>query len=74
MSSTIIADRGEASSLARERRGELLRLGLLTAALLVGMVPVFRFVGSMFWFREFLGDWQVFWINASAPLESVYGR
>jgi hypothetical protein len=74
MSSNVIANGANAPLLAPERRGELLRLGLLSAALLVGLVPVFRFVGSMFWFREFLGDWQVFWINASAPLDQVYGR
>lgn len=73
MTSTVFVESSE-MPLAPERRGDVPRLGLLAAALLVGLVPVFRFVGSMFWFREFLGDYQVFWINASAPLEQVYGR
>lgn len=57
-----------------ERRANFLRLGLLALALAIGLVPVYRFIGSMIWFREFLGDYQVFWINASAPLELVYGH
>lgn len=53
---------------------EFLRLGLLAAAFAVGLVPIFRFVGSMIWFREYLGDYQVFWGIGSAALHDVYGR
>ena len=56
------------------RGDELLRVGLLVGALSIGLVPLYRFIGSMIWFREYLGDYQVFWGIASAPLEWVYGR
>jgi hypothetical protein len=59
----------------KPRRGdELLRVGLLVGALGIGLLPLYRFIGSMIWFREYLGDYQVFWGVASAPLEWVYGR
>lgn len=74
MSSTAIAQGQESPLLSKERGADLLRLGLLTAALAIGFVPIFQFIGSMIWFREFLGDYQVFWINGSAPLELNYGR
>jgi hypothetical protein len=57
-----------------DRGDELLRVGLLIAALILGLLPLYRFIGSMIWFREYLGDYQVFWGIGSAPLESVYGR
>lgn len=63
-----------ASAPASSRGDELLRLGLLATALAIGFVPLYRFIGSMVWFREFLGDYQVFWGIGSAPLEWVYGH
>jgi hypothetical protein len=71
MSGTIVA---KPSGLPRERGRELLRLSLLAVALGLGFVPLFRFLGSMIWFRDYLGDYQVFWGIGSAPLELVYGR
>lgn len=56
------------------RGDHILRLGLLVAALAIGMVPLYRFIGSMIWFREYLGDYQAFWGIGSASLEWVYGR
>lgn len=50
----------------------LLRVGLLTVALGFGLAPAYRFVGSMLWFREYLGDYQVFWGIASVPLQRIY--
>jgi hypothetical protein len=47
---------------------------LLGAALLVGLLPIYRFLGSMIAFHEFLGDYQVFWGIGSAPLSSLYGQ
>jgi hypothetical protein len=57
-----------------DRGNEVLRLGLLATAFAIGLVPLYRFIGSMIWFREYLGDYQVFWGIGSAPLEWVYGR
>ncbi|HEX8841943.1 MAG TPA: glycosyltransferase family 87 protein [Sphingomicrobium sp.] len=59
---------------ASQRVDQLLRLGLLVAALATGLLPLYRFIGSMIWFREYLGDYQVFWGIGSAPLEWVYGH
>lgn len=49
-----------------------LRLSLLAGALAFNIIPIFRFVGSMIWFREYLGDYQVFWGIGSLPIEHVY--
>jgi hypothetical protein len=53
---------------------DLLRLGLLGAALAIGFVPLFQFIGSMVWFHRYLGDWNVFWGIETAPLKWVYGH
>jgi hypothetical protein len=74
MSSTIIASGGETPLLAPERRAELLRLGMLATALAIGLVPTYQYVGSMVWFHEYLGDYNVFWGIGSAPLNWVYGH
>jgi hypothetical protein len=66
----VFAAQHRAAGLSRE----FLRLGLLIAALAIGLIPIFRFVGSMIWFREYLGDYQVFWGIGSAALHDVYGR
>ena len=59
---------------ASEWADELLRVALLVAAIGIGLLPVYRFIGSMVWFREYLGDYQVFWGIGSAPLNWVYGH
>jgi Glycosyltransferase family 87 len=59
---------------ASQRIDQMLRVGLLVAALAIGLLPLYRFIGSMIWFREYLGDYQVFWGIGSAPLEWVYGH
>jgi Glycosyltransferase family 87 len=74
MCGTTIAATVEPPQLRKERGRELLRLGLLGAALLIGFVPVLRFIGSMLWFHNFLGDYEVFWGIGSAPLDWVYGH
>src|SRR5205085_7903230 len=74
MCGTTIAATAEAPPIRKGRGRELLRLGLLAAALLIGFVPVLRFIGSMLWFHNFLGDYQVFWGIGSAPLAWVYGH
>jgi len=51
---------------------DLLRVGLLACALLVGLFPTYQFVGSMIWFHQFLGDFQVFWGITKVPLGSIY--
>ncbi len=61
MCGATIAATAEAPPIRKGRGRELLRLGLLAAALLIGFVPVLRFIGSMLWFHNFLGDYQVFW-------------
>lgn len=53
---------------------DILRLGLLIAAMAVGFVPTFQYIGSMIWFREYLGDFRIFWGIGSAPLGWVYGH
>ena len=58
----------------KARGDQLLRLGLLVAGLGVGLLPIYRYLGSMIWFREYLGDYKVFWGIGSAPLEWVYGH
>ena len=71
---------GETSILPSEaapgtsRGDELLRMTLLVAAIGIGLLPLYRFIGSMVWFREYLGDYQVFWGIGSAPLKWVYGH
>ena len=56
------------------RGDEFLRLGLLVAAIGIGLLTLYRFVGAMVWFREYLRDFQVFWGIASEPLGFVYGH
>ena len=38
---------------AREaaRGDQILRLGLLVAGLAIGLLPIYRYLGSMIWFR-----------------------
>ena len=50
----------------------LLRLSLLAIAIGLSMAPAYRFVGSMIWFREYLGDYQVFWGISAVPLDRIY--
>jgi Glycosyltransferase family 87 len=52
----------------------LLRLGLLAGALLLNLVPIYQFVGSMIWFHHYLGDYQVFWGITKIPLDQIYGH
>ena len=51
-----------------------LRVGLLAAAIAIGLVPLYRFAGSMIWFDQYLGDYNVFWGIARAPLDWIYDR
>ena len=51
---------------------EVLRWCLLVCALAANLLPLYRFIGSMIWFREYLGDYKVFWGIASVPYEKVY--
>ncbi|GAA3904444.1 hypothetical protein GCM10022276_23820 [Sphingomonas limnosediminicola] len=51
-----------------------LRGYLLLASMAVGLIPALGFVFSMFWYRGYLGDWNVFWGIETAPLEWVYGH
>ena len=72
MSDAIIMPRAGAREAARG--DQILRLGLLVAGLAIGLLPIYRYLGSMIWFREYLGDYKVFWGIGSAPLEWVYGH
>lgn len=72
MSETSILPNAAAPRTARS--DELLRAGLLVTALGIGFLPLYRYLGSMIWFREYLGDYKVFWGIGSAPLEWVYGH
>jgi len=47
---------------------------LLFAGLCIGLIPSLGFIASMIWFKEYLGDYQVFWGIGSAPLDLVYGH
>jgi len=47
-----------------------LRGGLLVTAIAIGLLPTYRFIGSMIWFKEYLGDYQLFWGIGSAPVKS----
>ncbi len=49
-----------------------LRLSLLACALLIGIGPLYQFVGSMIWFHEYLGDYRVFWGVSRLPLGRIY--
>lgn len=51
---------------------DLLRVGLLACALLAGLAPIYQFIGSMIWFREYLGDFQVFWGITKVPVGGIY--
>ena len=58
---------------ARIRSAEdLLRLLLLASALFANLAPVYQFVGSMIWFHQYLGDYQVFWGITRIPLDKIY--
>lgn len=48
------------------------RIGLLTCALLVNLFPLYRFIGSMIWFHQYLGDYQVFWGITQIPTGTIY--
>lgn len=50
----------------------LLRVSLLACALLVNLIPIYQFVGSMIWFHQYLGDFQVFWGITKVPHEQIY--
>jgi hypothetical protein len=52
----------------------LLRIGLLVCALLANLAPIYHFLGSMIWFREYLGDYQVFWGITQIPFERIYDQ
>jgi len=49
-----------------------LRVGLLLCALLANIGPIYQFIGSMIWFHEYLGDYQVFWGITKVPLDQIY--
>lgn len=51
---------------------DLMRVGLLACALLANLWPIYHFVGSMIWFHEYLGDYQVFWGITKVPLVRIY--
>ncbi len=51
---------------------DLLRLSLLAFALAANLWPLYQFIGSMIWFREYLGDFKVFWGISSVPLDEIY--
>lgn len=51
-----------------------LRSYLLLAGMAVGLIPALGFVFSMVWYRDYLGDYNVFWGIGSAPLKLVYGH
>jgi hypothetical protein len=51
---------------------DILRVVLLTMGLSAGLVPIYRFLGSMVWFRAYLGDFNVFWGISAIPLEHIY--
>ena len=70
MNSTSVLPASAAPPLSRA--DDLLRAGLLMLALAIGAVPLFQLVGSMIWFREYLGDYQVFWGIRSVPVEHIY--
>lgn len=53
---------------------DLLRLGLLAGALLLNSTPIYRFIGSMIWFHQYLGDYQVFWGITKIPVDDIYGH
>lgn len=62
----------ESTSTSARSAEDRFRLGLLICALLANMVPIYQFIGSMIWFREYLGDFQVFWGITKLPLDQVY--
>jgi hypothetical protein len=51
---------------------DILRLALLVCALLANLGPIYQFIGSMIWFHQFLGDYQVFWGITKVPLAQIY--
>jgi hypothetical protein len=48
------------------------RIGLLACAMLAGLVPIYQFIGSMIWFHQYLGDYQVFWGITKVPISQIY--
>ena len=49
-----------------------MRVGLLVCALLASLGPIYQFIGSMIWFHQYLGDYQVFWGITKVPVERIY--
>jgi len=54
------------------KRVDGLRVALLVSAFLLNLIPLYQFIGSMIWFREYLGDYKVFWGIASLPGGEAY--
>ena len=50
---------------------DLLRLGLLLCGLLANLGPIYQFIGSMIWFHQYLGDYQVFSGITKVPLADL---
>jgi hypothetical protein len=60
------------SSIGVRLKSDRLRLGLLASALILSLVPVYQFVGSMLWYGEYLGDYKVFWGVTKIPTHGIY--
>ena len=52
----------------------VLRFSLLACGLLANLLPVYQLIGSMIWFHQYLGDYQVFWGITKVPLDRIYDR
>ena len=50
----------------------VLRYGLLLAAIVVGGFMIYPFIGSQIHFRDYLGDYQLFWHMAQRPMRDLY--
>jgi hypothetical protein len=63
---------GIADGQGKLNRKALLRYALLLVALVIGGFLIVPFIGSQIHFRDYLGDYQLFWHMAQRPMRDVY--
>ena len=53
-------------------RKALIRYAFLLTAIVIGGFTIYPFIGSQIHFRDYLGDYQLFWHMAQRPMRDVY--
>ncbi|MFL6734406.1 MAG: glycosyltransferase family 87 protein [Sphingomicrobium sp.] len=55
-------------------RGVVLRFGLMFAALAIGNFLLLPFIATQIYFRDYLGDFQLFWHMSQYPMTALYAE